>query len=283
MIGKKASQKALEKIMNGEVKQKPRCIFFFRNVALWILGLASVFAGAIAVSLIIFTVVNSDMDLYREVYGFAMSRFTIALIVIWMIITSVLLILSDYSLRSTKCGYRYPLWFILSIDILISLIFGSIFYFFGVGNYMDDVLSSHVGYYHNVEKRNSQFFHKPEKGILMGVVTHKLPKYVEVLTVNGDVWAVHMENISSSQSEKIHEGSRVVFAGTTEEEKVFVACDMRVRKMHGIHQGMHEKHMKMIEEVRKKHQAAVIDRMHRIMIERACENGPNWKIAPQNH
>lgn len=281
MTESRPSQKALEKIMRGEVKQRSRWYFFFQNVALWILGTVSVFAGTFIVSLMIFTAANCDMEIHREIYGQILPPTTVFLIILWVLITGGLIILSDVSLRRTKRGYVYPLWLILIVDIILSVIFGSIFYFVGIGAYMDDMIASHTSYYHNVEKRRAALFNKPEKGILMGKVYYIGEDYVKVATENTGGWIVFVSEIDENMVSDLQEGSDIIFAGSIEDGNVFVACDAKIPGIRGMHRELQKKHIDVIKEEYKEQKEFLRETLEDSRINNPCSETVRWRIQIQ--
>lgn len=277
-----ASKKTLEKIMRGEVKQKSRWYFFFQNLGLWVLGTVSVLAGSLLVSLIIFTIANCDAEIHREVYGNMISHTTVFLVALWILLTGGLIVLSDTSLRRTKRGYVYPLWLILAIDIILSVIFGTIFYFAGVGSYADDMLGSHTQYYQDIEKRRATLFNKPDEGILMGKVYDVGDGFVRVATANDGGWIVftnEMENDDVLQN--VQEGADIVFAGLIREGNVFVACDAKWVGIHGMHRELQKRHIELIKQTHAERKEVLLEKIKNQSLKNLCNENVRWRIQVQ--
>jgi hypothetical protein len=232
--------------------------------------------------LIIFTAVNCDAGIHREVYGSVISRATVFLIVLWLLITGGLIILSDLSVRQTKRGYIYPLWLIFVIDVVLSVIFGVIFYAIGIGGYMDMELSRYADFYDNVEKRRAALFNKPENGILIGRVVHAADGHVKIATANNDMWVVFTNELQGTQAATLQEGVDVVFAGVKREDGTFVACDTRVVGLHGMHQKMYEQHMQAFMQAFKEHQKVLEEKLLNPPQKIYCTNGVSWRIQIQH-
>lgn len=278
----KASKEALEKIMRGEVKQRSRWYFFFQNLILWVLGTSSVLIGSIIVSLVIFTAANSDIGIYREVYGHVTSCATIYLIGFWILITGVLIIISDRLIRRTKRGYMYPLWFILVIDIVLSIIFGTIFYFMGTAGYMDNELGHRVGYYNNIEKKRASLFNKPEKGILIGRVTRVGNQFVEIATVDKGLWIVFVDELDRDRVYGLQEGVDAIFAGKMNDSGLFVACDTRIVGLHGVHKKLQQQYTKAITQALDGDRVNIDSYLyHEVLSRDFCNDGVQWRIQVQ--
>ena len=253
-----ASQKALEKIMKGEVKQRPRLFFVIKNILLWTFGILSMIAGALFVSVIIFTVMNSDMDLHREVYGYAISCITLCTVLVWFVLFGAFVILCDVSVRHTKRGYVYPLRVILLIHIGASILFGAVLYVTGIGCYVDDILGANMRFYYDVEKRRAASFHVPDKGFVMGRIVQRDDQVLEVVSPQGDQWTIAIANISPQKQEHLRDSEYAVFLGTVNDRNIFIACDVKMRNLSGVrferivrspHEAIMAQHMEQQEKV----------------------------------
>lgn len=278
MVDSNASQKALEKIMKGKITQKSRWRFVVRNTFLWILGFFSVIAGAIVVSVIIFTLINSDMDLHREIYGYVMSGFTMLFIIVWIVITGGFMALCDMSIRNTRRGYIYPLWVILVGDVLLSIFFGSIFYFSGMGCFIDRVLGAHIYHYQDVETRRATLFHKPEHGILMGQIVDSVGNSLEVITQNGDMWIVFVDELPEYKITSLVEGRYVVFAGQMNDEHLFVACDAKVRNMYGATKELQQKQIDTVIRQQQQQHDMFLQKAQQHPQDNLCNGEIHWRV-----
>ena len=279
----KASKEALEKIMRGEVKQRSRWYFFFQNMILWAVGTLSVIAGSLLVSLMIFTVMNCDASVHHEVYGQIVSRVTILLVIVWILLTGGFIMLSDLAIRRTKRGYMYPLHIILIIDIILSIVFGMMFYVFGVGSFVDDALDGHMDHYSGLEKRRADLFHKPEKGLLVGRVVHVDDDFVEIATMSSGLWIVFTNDLNVDASQQLQAGSDVIFAGEKiNGEQFFVACDTRIMGLHGVHAKVQQKQLDLMMRSLKEYHENIIQKARSNMpIGNFCDDGVHWRIQLQ--
>jgi len=233
MTDKNPSQNAMEKIMRGDVKQVPRWYFVMKNIALGIVGFLCIIAGALTVSLIIFTFANSAFSLREVVYHNFLQHMIIVLPMLWIAITILFVSLFNLFVRCMKRGYRYSLWIIIGINILLSVVIGVVFYFFGVSHVVDNMLGGHFRYYHSVESRQTQLFNNPEKGMIIGHTMECQDNHFTLVTQDGKKWHVISEHIPEFKQKVIVDGLRFVVIGKKVENNIFVACDIRKRKMIG--------------------------------------------------
>jgi hypothetical protein len=276
-----ASKNAMKKILRGEVKQRSRWYFFFHNAILWAVGTISVFAGALIVSLMIFTIVNCDSYIHHEIYGRALSHVTIFLLGIWILLTGGLVILFNLSIRRTKKGYIYSPWIVIVLDLLLSTVFGFIFYFFGMSAYVDDILGDHVHNYYSLEKRRELLFNKPREGLLIGRVSHIDDDNVQIFTSDHNMWVVFTHELPKSIAHQIQKGSSVVFLGTTAGDRVFVACDFRVARVHGMHQNVQKRYEDYIQKIYREQKYILLEQSKKRPQDTLCDQGTVWRIQLQ--
>jgi hypothetical protein len=276
-----ASQKALEKIIKGEVKPRPRWLFSVKNILLWIFGIMSMIVGALFVSVIIFTMMNSDMDLHREIYGYAISYITLCTVLVWFVLFGVFVMLCDVSVRHTKRGYVYPLRVVVFVHIGASILFGMVLYVTGIGYYVDDALGSHMRYYYGVEKRRAASFHVPDKGFVMGRIVQRNDQALEIVSPQGDQWIVTIANISPQKQEYLRDNEYAVFLGTVNDRNIFIACDVKMRNLSGVrfdrvvrsqHDAIMARHMEQQEKVMQ-----LIRELHSGGMD-PCANGLHWHM-----
>lgn len=280
MTEKTTAQKAMEKIITGEVKQRSRWYFVMKNALLWFFGFVSVSAGAVIVSVIIYTLANSDMDLNHAIYGYMISRTTFIWIVIWIVVTAIFMLLCDVSVRHTKRGYIYPLRTIFIVDIAVSIIFGTALYFSGIGCYIDTIVGSHIHQYNTVDKRRAMAFNKPEQGILMGRVVATHDDHVEV-AVNGEVWMVFTRAIPPNKMVFMAEGDRLVFAGKKYARNTFVACDVKKRSARGVYQNMRDKHMEALMYMQEHIREEMLSQLRPQPSDVLCDDSVRWRVEIQ--
>ncbi len=246
MIEKNPTQSAMDKILQGEVKQIPRWHFVVKNIVLWFVGFLCIVAGALTVSLVIFTFANSAFVLRDISKHNFFQHIMIVLPLLWIIVTILFAALFDIFVRHTKKGYKYSLWLIILVNMFLSVIVGIAFYFFGISHIVDDMMNAHFRSYHSVEKRQAQLFNNPGKGVIIGHVTKCGDEYFTLVTSDNTQWHVIREHIIEFKQNKISDGQRFVVIGKVIDQGIFVACDIRMRGMSGSNRQLQRKRMEQV-------------------------------------
>jgi hypothetical protein len=243
MSQKQPSKSAMDKIMSGQVKQVPRWHFVMRNIVLWTLGIMCVLFGAITVSLVIFTFANSALAMRGVAYQTFWQHIIVFVPLLWIFGTALFIGLFKLSIQHTKRGYKYSLTSILFVSFLLSIITGVGFYFLGVSHIIDDILGTHFRVYHSVEKRQAKVFENPDKGVVIGRVIEVGENEFTLITPSGMEWKILHTQIPDFKKEFIVEGSRFIVVGKKMNEEIFVACDIRNRKMVGSSKQIQQRHL----------------------------------------
>ena len=270
------SQNALDKILQGEVKQTPGWYFVLKNVVLWFVGGLCIVAGALTVSLVIFTFANSALFIHNTPQISFLRHLTIVSPLFWIVLAIVFVVLFDILVRCTEQGYRYSVVILLIINFVLSIVIGMIFYSCGISHVVDDLLGR-FQYYHNVENRQSRIFDTPDKGVVVGRVIGCGDEYFTLVTPRGYKWHVMYENVSEFESNDIIDGQILMISGKKIDEGIFAACEIHKRDMRGESLSVRNKHMEKIQKVHSgKAQMCTCEKMSnavRQMVKTACVQG----------
>lgn len=157
----------LEKIKKDNIQPKPKWMFIFQNIFLWVLVPIFIVFGAVSFSFIIHMFVSSDFDLRRRVSGNFFEFIFKTMPYFWIIILIVFLIVLYFDFKSTKKAYKLNFLKTALFGLALIIIIGTMFYFSGIARYFDNNLLK-VGAYKTLSCQNSKMWNNPERGILAG-------------------------------------------------------------------------------------------------------------------
>ena len=104
------SHQVLEKIEQDKIKPKPRLAFLLGNYAYWILVVLLLVLGAVSSSIVIFSMANTEWDLWAMAAGSGFKFFLTVLPYLWLVFFAGFVALAHFNLRHTKLGYRFSLF-----------------------------------------------------------------------------------------------------------------------------------------------------------------------------
>ncbi|MFC1756349.1 hypothetical protein ACFLY1_00175 [Patescibacteria group bacterium] len=225
---RKTSSVVLEKIEKKHLKPKPKWEYLLKNYVFWVLGAIALFIGGAATSVIIFTLVNNDWDVYRYLNGSAWKNMLIMLPYLWFIFFTLFSFVAYYNVKHTKHGYRYSFFAVVFMTLLASIILGFGFYFLGLSHVIDNSFGRHfTGHRPFLEKRQ-QMLVQPGKGVLSGIVRAVSNSGDFVLEdFKGNEWNILTDELEKPHKMLLMNGLSVVIIGQEENEGSFNACALR--------------------------------------------------------
>lgn len=163
-------QTILEKLKAEKISPKPRWYFTVKNYALWGMGILSLVIGGLSFSVIIYLVRNNDWQIYNELDGSLAEFILLSMPYFWIIILALFLLFIYYDIRQTKKGYRYPILWLFTGSVVVSILCGSLFFTLGMGQYIDDILGQKAPFYNRMVNPQFMYWDRPDEGRLIGVI-----------------------------------------------------------------------------------------------------------------
>ncbi|MCX6794602.1 MAG: hypothetical protein NTY31_01190 [Candidatus Falkowbacteria bacterium] len=223
-------QKLTEKIKEAKIAPKPRWHFLLKDYVVWVAGALALLIGAAAVSVMIYLLKNNGWELREETHKSVIEFFLLTLPYFWIIFLGIFVFILYYNLKHTKKGYRYPVWLIALAGVLSSIILGSIFFLFGLGQRIDNVLGQSAPLYEIVMNRQLSFWFNPEEGRLAGIIISEVDDGNFYLVDSaGDDWQVLGRNSGSDSRSPdfLKAGEPINLIGQILEDKKFRADIIR--------------------------------------------------------
>lgn len=219
----------MSRIGCGEVCPRSKTFFQTRECAVWLLWGISAIVGAFAVAVTLFVLNYRQYGLYEATHDNFFTFMVEALPLIWIVVFGLMILVSVYELRSTKRGYRYPLWQILLSSVVVSLAGGAALQLVGFGYTTDHMLGEHMGMYNSQDKLERKMWQNPEDGRMLGKQVHPLlppNKTIDFVDVDGRDWLVDVTELTEAELELLgtKESVRLIGALSEENEDIFHSC-----------------------------------------------------------
>lgn len=220
----KFDQELLGKIKEKKNDQKPKWHFLLKNYVIWGVGILALVIGGLAFSVIIYLLKYNDWSAYRQINGNPLEFVLLTLPYFWVVFMVLFVLIVNYDIKHTKKGYCYPLHSLVIVSIITSIILGGVFFRFGLGQVIDDVLGENAPFYEKIFNRQADFWSQPEEGRLAGMVLSKNgdTEFV-ILDINQNKWQVQFEQKENMPPFEIEIGHPIRFAGKKIEENIFTA------------------------------------------------------------
>ena len=227
----KKSQELISKIKSRGIKQKPRWYYIIENIIFWGIFSLSIILGGISFSIILYAIGESDFNLLRNLSSPGIRSFISFLPFIWILFLGICLTIAALGIRNTKKGYRYSLLWILGINILLSILFGLLFFYTGGGQKIEEIFAKRIPIYRGIEERKISKWSSSESGFLSGVILEKQSDDILLLEdFTGERWQINIKDIVINFRLSLEPGEKIKIIGIASEENVFIAEEIRVWK-----------------------------------------------------
>lgn len=221
------SDSILSKITREEITPKSAWFFKLKNLSIWILAGFTNFIGALAISSIMFRIVNIPRltpPILPSKVGFYITVLR-ALPFIWLILFVLCSYLLYKEITYTRKGYKYQFWFVTLISLLVSTMLGSVLYVSGSVYHIDSFVSDTVYIQPRIENLQRQNWFFPSEGFLIGRVTEISGDTFTVTDPKNVVWVVSLlESVPEHERAHVELHEFVGLRGEEIASSTFVAC-----------------------------------------------------------
>lgn len=218
------SSKIIERIKKENVAPKPRWYFLIIQGALALAFMISIVLGSIGVAIVIRHFTVTDWEMARHFAGSHFRTFFLILPYLWLVIISLMILLSESLLKHTKKGYRVSSWKFVALSIGLSVFFGGICYFAEADRPLEEGLRSNFGPYAMLKELEDDIFVAPERGVLAGRILsiHPNQEWV-VIDLRNMKWLVDTRSARMKENFPVKAGIPVGMIGMVTSENHFKA------------------------------------------------------------
>jgi len=189
---KNISNEVLKKIIDNNIKPKPRWYFITKNYFIWLVFGISIILGSFAFSMILFIIKQLDWDIYHYIGESFLKTVFVSLPYLWLIFLILFIGVAYYNFIHTKRGYRFKFISILLVSLIISITLGTGLYFNGFSEKLENVFLKKIPYYNRLVFSCEEQWMRPKRGLLAGTITEiKLPENNFILTdLDNNRWKI---------------------------------------------------------------------------------------------
>lgn len=160
----------INKIESKNIKPRPKFTFLLKDITLFLISTISLIIGSLAFAVIFYMIDNNNWDLYSKTNGNFLKFLLLSLPYLWLLLLSIFIWLSIYYIRHIKGTYKYRASYFLFIVILANIIFGFIFYNFGLGRTIEMTFYQHIPHYRTINEFPFHIWKQSNKNILTGTI-----------------------------------------------------------------------------------------------------------------
>jgi len=224
MGNKNISQIAMDRIKEDRIVPISRNIFSIKRVLFWVVVATSFIVGAFIFSFVLYALFNNDWYLYDRL---GLSLVFRTLPYFWILSLAIFTILGEFYYRKTLLGHRRGLVVIVSIYLVSTTLFGSIFYAIGFGDLVERSLSDVSPMYRSIVLNHREVWSHPEEGLLSGRIIFINENEIQIVDSNGYFWIINREGTLIRGNVEIEIGDRIKIIGSKVNDNLFRAEEIR--------------------------------------------------------
>jgi hypothetical protein len=215
--------KIMEQIDEDKIVPLPRWRFILLRIFFYLLALMSVIIGSLSVGVIFFLFIDYNQHGLLEV-SYDITDFLLAIPFVWIIVFALFIFITKIIVKHTKKGYKYSLFRIIFISVLLSVIFGSVLNFIGVGK-MTHYFLNKISIYNFATYDSMDAWDRPTFGRLGGIINSiKDNSNFSIIDFNGQTWQIHLSVSKNNKSFIPELNSTVRMSGSFESSSnIFIA------------------------------------------------------------
>ncbi len=221
------AKKIVDRIREEKIKPTPRWIYILRNGLLWSGFLFAVVFGALAFSVILLAVQQTDFSIISHVGHSKLELFLGLLPFIWLIFVIVFLGLAILNIRNTRKGYKFSPFRQVSISLLISIALGTLFFLVGGSQQLEQAFSINVKTYESIEERKIKMWNLPNEGYLSGRIIQSDDRVIRLLDFSSEEWNVVYDDAFIAPILRLENGEQIKLIGKITDENTFTAKEIR--------------------------------------------------------
>ncbi|HNW23525.1 MAG TPA: hypothetical protein PKH06_02065 [Candidatus Dojkabacteria bacterium] len=220
------SKEILEKIERESIKPIGRWSFVIRDSFVWFLFVLNILFGSIGFAISMYLFELSDvLNLILSVNDL-IQIFILAIPVIWILLTLIFIFVGYINLKYTKDGYRYSIFKIFLINILLIIILGTLLSKIGVSERLNTFFAESIPSYEESTDPRYTVWSRPVEGYLAGEILSIESNMLTLEDLEGKKWSIDYSNAYIRGLVSLDIGERVKVRGSIEDESVFNATDI---------------------------------------------------------
>jgi len=138
----------LSQIKKEEIKPISKNIFMIKSILIYIFLFLSIFIWAISFSIMLGYLLEADWFLNHKLWLLKIVQSFLP--VFWLIFLVISVIIWFWEFKNTSRGYKFYFWQIILWNIILSLVFGVLFYFSGFSQTVENKIQTHLPKYREV-------------------------------------------------------------------------------------------------------------------------------------
>ncbi len=185
----------INKIKKEKIKPISKKYYFLKNILIYLFLWMSIFIWSISISIILWYLIEADWFLNHKLWLIKIT--TIFLPVFWIFFLIIWIIISYLNIKNTRKWYKFYIWQIILVNILISFLLWIIFYFSGISKNIENKIQNILPQYREyfvIDRisRMREVWQNEEAGLLLWQILSISNGSFELKDSNKKIWKIKL-------------------------------------------------------------------------------------------
>lgn len=223
----KGSEKLIDTIKKQNVQPIPKWRFALKNGLIWGGFLSAVLFGALAFSVILFAIQQTDFNVLNHLSHSKLELFLGLLPFLWIVFLIVFLVIAFFSIRNSKKGYKFTMAKLVGFSAALSILLGTMFFIGGGADQLEEAFALKVSFYESVQEKKVKLWSIPDDGYLSGYIESVNSEYFQLKDFKNKVWKIYYDEAFMPPVVMLEEGEKIKLIGKMKSENEFTADEIR--------------------------------------------------------
>jgi len=216
----------------GRIKKEgvnPTSLWFLnlKNALVWFGFLLAVFLGALAFSVILLAIRQTDFNIISHLNHSRLELLLGLLPFIWLVLVVVFLGLAMLSVRYSRKGYKYKIIHLFTYSLFIGVALGTGFFMAGGSDRLERAFDINVLSYKSIEERKMQIWNNPKDGYLAGNIQQVNEEQIILEDFQQHNWQITFNEAFIARAVMLEPGEKIKIVGKISGSQQFQADEIR--------------------------------------------------------
>ncbi len=219
--------KIINTIEKEDIKPTPKWYFQLKNTTFWTIFVLALVVGSIAFSIILFSVQQTDFFILQHIHHSTTEAILALIPYFWLIAMSVFSLIGFFSFENFKKAYKHQWYSVLGLNVLLSLLIGTMLFLSGGAKYFDETFANQVEIYRSVEEQKTKHWMNPEAGFLAGEIIESKIDTLLIKDFNDKNWTIFYHDMFIPPIIELEKGVKIKVMGGMQSDNAFKAEQIR--------------------------------------------------------
>lgn len=223
----KRSEKLIQTIRERDIKPAPRIYFVLKSAAVWGGFALAVALGAVAFSVILFSIQQTDFDLLGHLSHSRLEFVLVMLPFFWIASLFVFLLIAMSTYKHSGKGYKLTTGRLAGYSAALSILLGTGVFLSGGGRALEQAFGLRVSIYESMQEKKVKIWSMPAQGYLSGDIITASDTTFTLRDFKGKIWTIEYPGAFVAPVVALEPGEKVKMIGKQVHDDLFRADEIR--------------------------------------------------------